>query len=236
MRTVLFIEKPIGIQIYSSLLKQNFLEFVAVVTNESKDNWWKNNEIWEDLYTSKNLILCGSEKRLSTNQIESILNLDYELVLSIQYRWKIQYSIVKKATHSANLHLSPLPLYRGHNPFFHAILDSQTTFGVTLHEISNEFDSGAIIKKKLFPVDPLETAYSLYNKSYFAAEEVVFDYLNVLKQGKKIKTYPQPSGYKFYTKQDFYNRILELESSGTNKELLNRALYFPPITQYLNNN
>jgi methionyl-tRNA formyltransferase len=231
MRTVLFIEKPIGIQIYSSLLKQNFLEFVAVITNENKDNWWKNNEIWKDFNTRKNVILYGSEKRLGTNQISSILNLDYELVLSIQYRWKIQSSIVKKATHSANLHLSPLPLYRGHNPFFHALLDSQTSFGVTLHEISNEFDSGAIIKKKLFPVDPLETAYSLYSKSCFAAEEVISDYLNLLKQGKEIKTYSQPSGYKFYTKQDFYNRIIELELSGLNKELLNRALYFPPITQ-----
>ena len=159
-----FLEKPIGRDIFEFLIARKEFNIVGVVTNESKANWWKDNSIWVDSLEKKDYPLFPSERRLIQTEIELLSSLNYDLVLSVQYRWKIPHVLYSGKEFTSNIHFSPLPYYKGHHPFFHAILSGSRFFGITLHELEDEFDAGRIIRQELFLLDDYETAESLYQK------------------------------------------------------------------------
>lgn len=51
-----------------------------------------------------------------------------------------------------NLHPSLLPAYRGPNPLYWQIKNSETKTGLTLHEVTDEIDSGDIVMRKQIPL------------------------------------------------------------------------------------
>jgi methionyl-tRNA formyltransferase len=50
-----------------------------------------------------------------------------------------------------NLHLAPLPEYRGRYSTAHAVANGDTSFGVTLHYVDEGIDTGPIIEARRFP-------------------------------------------------------------------------------------
>jgi methionyl-tRNA formyltransferase len=61
-----------------------------------------------------------------------------------------------------NLHNAPLPRYRGMRPINWALLNSESSHGVTIHEIDEGVDTGAIISQCTFPVFPGDEVIDLY--------------------------------------------------------------------------
>jgi len=61
-----------------------------------------------------------------------------------------------------NLHNSPLPRYRGMRPINWALVNGETSHGVTIHEIDEGVDTGAIISQCTFPVLPHDEVIDLY--------------------------------------------------------------------------
>lgn len=51
-----------------------------------------------------------------------------------------------------NVHLAPLPKYRGRHPMHWALINGESEFGVTIHRMDEAFDSGAIFWQKMVPV------------------------------------------------------------------------------------
>jgi methionyl-tRNA formyltransferase len=79
--------------------------------------------------------------------------LDFDLILSIQHSEILPSSFLKKAKRaSINLHLAPLPKYRGCNQFSFAILNQETSFAVSLHEMNERVDAGKVIFEKTFSI------------------------------------------------------------------------------------
>lgn len=72
-----------------------------------------------------------------------------------------------------NLHFSLLPKYRGANPAEWALLMGETTSGVTLIEMSPEFDTGKIIAQAAVDIAPNDTRETLYQKLYQLGAEVL---------------------------------------------------------------
>lgn len=73
--------------------------------------------------------------------------------------YSVQYHIILKAQHIArarqcavNLHMAPLPEYRGSNQFSFAIIDNKEEFGTTIHLMDTRIDHGDIIYQKRFPI------------------------------------------------------------------------------------
>ena len=76
-----------------------------------------------------------------------------DLLLSVQYdRILKPHHIARARQLAVNLHLAPLPEYRGCNQFSLAILDQREEFGVTLHVIDEGIDSGDILFERRFPI------------------------------------------------------------------------------------
>lgn len=59
----------------------------------------------------------------------------------------------------ANLHLAPLPEYRGRYSAAHAINEGAMTFGVTLHYVDEGIDTGPIIAEDRFAFSTRDVEY-----------------------------------------------------------------------------
>lgn len=63
-----------------------------------------------------------------------------------------------------NTHLSMLPSYRGPVPHKWAIINGETSTGVTIHELTEQFDAGPIIAQRPSAILDGDTADSLFDR------------------------------------------------------------------------
>ncbi len=90
-----------------------------------------------------------------------------------------------------NLHASLLPDYRGAAPINWAIINGETTTGVTTFFIDDKIDTGAVILKDETAITPDETAGSLHDRLMVLGSETVIKTLRLL-ENKQVVTTLQP--------------------------------------------
>lgn len=108
------------------------------------------------------------------NNIPIYSNLDSmpecDIIYSVQYHELLKQEHINKAKQVAlNLHMAPLPEYRGSNQFSFAIIDGKKEFGTTIHKISVGIDSGAILFQKRFPIPENCWVNTLYELTFSAS-------------------------------------------------------------------
>lgn len=76
-----------------------------------------------------------------------------DIIYSVQYHEVLKKEHIDKAKQiTVNLHMAPLPEYRGSNQFSFAIIEHKTEFGTTIHKIDTQIDHGDILFQKRFPI------------------------------------------------------------------------------------
>ncbi len=174
-RIVFMGSKPIGFHCLSYLINNSEkleAEIVAVFSNENKS---LGEAAISELARGIGLPVYKSQERLN--------DLDYDYLISVQYHEIIRGAYLSKAKKMAiNLHMAPLPEYRGCNQFTFAILDGKKEFGTTLHIMSEGIDSGDIIAERRFPVPQdcfVKELYDLtFKESCILFEEEIANILN----------------------------------------------------------
>lgn len=115
------------------------VEIVAVLTNA------RGGALKEYCLEQSLPMLASLDDYLALPQVD--------ITLSVQYHEILKHCHISKARELAvNLHMAPLPEYRGCNQFSYAIIDGRREFGVTLHQMDPGIDSGAIIAELRFPI------------------------------------------------------------------------------------
>lgn len=71
-----------------------------------------------------------------------------------------------------NLHLAPLPEYRGRYSFTHAILNGARVFGVALHYVTADLDAGSVLVERYVPILRDDTAWRLYLRAQLAGRSL----------------------------------------------------------------
>ncbi|MFD6163274.1 methionyl-tRNA formyltransferase [Nocardia sp. NPDC060256] len=99
---------------------------------------------------------------------------DLLVVAAYLYRVPIERMSVPYAV---NVHPSLLPAGRGPNPLPYLINDAPDTRGVTVHELTAEFDSGPILLQERISLEPDEGLDELYLKQFAAAPRLVSAFL-----------------------------------------------------------
>ncbi len=95
---------------------------------------------------------------------------DCDILYSVQYHQVLKPEHIKKASEIAvNLHMAPLPEYRGANQFSFAILEEKQEFGTTIHKIDQRIDHGDILFQKRFPIPENCWVNDLYQLTYKAS-------------------------------------------------------------------
>lgn len=160
-RIVFLGSKPIGYECLSFLIAQKNLlniEIVAVLTHARKE--------FGNAHDLTELAIA--------HQIPVLHSLDdlpkCDIIYSVQYNKLLKQEHIEKAsTIAVNLHMAPLPEYRGANQFSFAIIDEKSEFGTTIHQIDSRIDHGDIMFQKRFPIPENCWVDDLYKLTYEAS-------------------------------------------------------------------
>ncbi|KAA5533322.1 hypothetical protein F0919_12300 [Taibaiella lutea] len=156
-----------------------------------------------------------------------------DIIYSVQHHELLKTSHIQKAAKIAvNLHLAPLPEYRGCNQFSFAIMDEVKEFGVSIHEMDTRIDHGALLFEERFSVPENCWVNDLYELTFSAAIRLFETSVADLIQGKYEKT---PQSELFKTRKEhlhFRNEIQQLKQIDLNRdagtiEKTIRATYMP---------
>ena len=117
------------------------------------------------------------------------LNADLQIVVAFRMLPEVVWNMPKFGT--INLHASLLPQYRGAAPINWAIINGETTTGVTTFFLQQEIDTGNIILQQSVDIQPNDNAGTLHDKLMAIGYDLVVQSVNLLEQGK-ITAKPQP--------------------------------------------
>lgn len=157
--------KPIGYFCLEQLLQnQNLynIDVIGVLTNNTNRMGSAN---LGELAKQYNVTVLES--------LSEILSMECDFLISVQYHEilrKQHLSITSKM--AINLHMAPLPEYRGCNQFTFAIIDGKEEFGTTLHVMDEGIDSGAILAEQRFPIPVDCFVDQLYELTLEASKEL----------------------------------------------------------------
>lgn len=167
MKKILFLgSKPIGYTCLNFLLQNSAALQCEVVGVLSNDNQRFDNSLSIRKLTSDYGIPFIEE----LDAILEMKNVDF--IISVQYHLILRQKHIDVANEMAiNLHMAPLPEYRGCNQFSFAIFNQASTFGTTLHRLESGIDNGAIIAERRFDLENGQEVKPLYDKTF---EESVF--------------------------------------------------------------
>ncbi|MBR6229840.1 MAG: methionyl-tRNA formyltransferase [Eubacterium sp.] len=82
-----------------------------------------------------------------------------------------------------NVHASLLPRWRGAAPIQWSIIEGDTVTGVTTMQMNEGLDTGDILLKREVPIDPEETAESLFSKLETPGRELLLETLQRIEEG-----------------------------------------------------
>ncbi len=159
-KKILFLgSKKIGLEclIYLNEHAQQLgCEVVGVLSNH------RGNEI-KRYCVNANIIMLDDLEALEKSD-------DFDIGISVQYHQILKKIHINKAKEIfVNLHMAPLPEYRGCNQFSFAIIDQAKEFGTTIHKLEEKIDAGAILYEKRFPISPNVWVEDLYDQTFCAS-------------------------------------------------------------------
>jgi len=157
-RIIFLGSKPVGYKCLEILLEkapEGEVEVAGVLT--------KDHSRCEKEFNVREL----AEKRgvpLISNLDEILGRDDIDYLISVQYHQILRREHIDVAKEIAvNLHMAPLPEYRGCNQFSFAIIEEKKLFGTTLHRLEEGIDKGAIIAERRFEIPDDITVKRLYD-------------------------------------------------------------------------
>lgn len=162
MKKILFLgSKPIGHKCLEFLLQNAAALQCEVIGVLSNDNQRFDNSLSIRKLTRDHGIPFIEE-------LDSILEMkDVDFIISVQYHLILGQKHIDVANEIAiNLHMAPLPEYRGCNQFSFAIFNQASTFGTTLHRLESGIDNGAIIAERRFDMENGQEVKPLYDKTF----------------------------------------------------------------------
>ena len=123
-----------------------------------------------------------------------------------------------------NFHTAPLPDYKGFGGVNFAILDELKEWGVSVHWMTPELDSGPIVAVHRFPINPeTETALSLDILAQNKLFELYMDTVHRLLDGQPLNGEAKTGG-KVITRIDFE----QARTTGEVTDRKRRAFLYPP--------
>lgn len=105
-------------------------------------------------------------------------NIDFDILLSINYLFILEPDILNMAKYAINFHGSLLPRYRGRSPHVWAIINGEKEVGITAHLMNDKCDDGDIVKQVIIPIEDEDTGAIIlnkYNNTYPAMVNEIID-------------------------------------------------------------
>jgi len=192
IRIVFFGTPDFAVATLSNLVRSNF-EVVAVVTAPDKPSG-RGQQIStsavKDFAIENQLPVLQPVNMKSEEFIRDLKSYcaDIQIVVAFRMMPEIVWNMPKFGT--MNLHGSLLPQYRGAAPINWAIINGETTTGVTTFLLKHEIDTGNILLQKEVEILPEDDFGSMYEKLKNVGAGLVVETLEKLLKGE-INPIPQ---------------------------------------------
>jgi methionyl-tRNA formyltransferase len=113
---------------------------------------------------SQNLPVLQPEKLKDPDFLEALKTWEADLQIVVAFRMlpEVVWNMPRLGTF--NLHASLLPQYRGAAPINWAIINGETTTGVTTFFLTHEIDTGKIIYREKIPIEDTDNAEIIHDK------------------------------------------------------------------------
>jgi methionyl-tRNA formyltransferase len=145
--------------------------------------------------------------------LADLRNLGVDLIVSINTPQRLKSPILGLPAHGClNVHFGMLPRYRGLLPIFHAIVNGEPSFGVTVHVMDEKLDNGDIVAQRAVPIRPADTLDSLYPTAFATASDLLIEAIDACEKGTLVRrpnvqaektyySYPTPEQIRAYQRR-----------------------------------
>lgn len=168
---------------------------------------------------------------ISNYSVESrIKTFEPDVIFSLYYRDKIPGPILDIPQYGGiNLHPSLLPEYAGVLSVPWAMFEGEPTTGYTYHYMTEEIDTGPILKQEEVPIGPNDTAYSLYHRLIHAGMNDFLPVLElVVEEGDSGR--PQTGTGTYHGRGELPNDgFIDHQWPDEKIDRFIRAMYYPPF-------
>ena len=159
----------------AEILLRSGHEICAVVSADPQLRKWANDKNLPSLVPEGNL----------AEQIDK----PFDYLFSIVNEHILREDILQLPRKLAiNYHDAPLPRYAGTHATSWALMNGETTHGISWHVVTDLVDGGDILRQKYIDIDPDETALTLNTKCYEAATEAFAELVQDISLGRLART------------------------------------------------
>ena len=132
---------------------------------------------------SQHLKILQPEKLKDPNFLAELKNIDADLFVVVAFRMlpKEVWSLPKHGTF--NIHASLLPDYRGAAPINWAVINGETTTGVTSFLIDEQIDTGAILLSKTCEINQNENVGEVHDKLMHMGADLALETCTAIFEG-----------------------------------------------------
>jgi len=149
-------------------------------------------------FAQENKIPVTTVEQLDNQTIQHIASLKPDFLIVEDYGLILPHALLTLPKYAClNIHHSLLPKHRGPSPAPFAILEGETTTGVTVIKMTNKVDAGAILAQKEYTMNPDETTESLLTTLNQLGGKII---LPVIENYAQMKPQPQEPNKATYTK------------------------------------
>ena len=139
---------------------------------------WTNDRNLSDESSPSISELARREEIDIHDDLDDLLSIETDILISIQYHLILRSRHLDHANECGiNLHMAPLPEYRGCNQFTFAILDQKRIFGTTFHIMTPGIDDGAILFERRFEIPAEYSAHQLHQRTEEETFHLIDDHL-----------------------------------------------------------
>jgi len=130
--------------------------------------------------------------------LDELRRLGIDLIVSINTPQRLKPPILAlPARGCLNVHFGMLPRYRGLMPIFHAIMNGEPSFGVTVHFMDEKLDNGDIVAQRAISIGAADSLDTLYPKAFAVASDLLAEAIDASASGVVTRR-PNPEAQKTY--------------------------------------
>ena len=120
--------------------------------------------------------------------LDELGRLEVDVIVSINTPQKLKKPLLALPTHGCiNVHFGMLPRYRGLLPIFYALMNGESSFGVTVHMMDEQLDNGDILAQRAVPIAPGDDLETLYPKGFATASVLLDEALQAIESGTVVR-------------------------------------------------
>lgn len=149
------------------------------------------------------------------------------IVVNSWYTWMPPELHTMPRHGTLNLHDSLLPKFTGFSPVLWALISGESEFGLTVHRMDDQLDTGDILVQRSLPIGPTATGTELVLAGMELIPGVVHEALRALESGAAVWRPQDKSARTYFHKRSERDSRIEWRSPAVDLERFVRALSEP---------